>query len=331
MSNQSLFHIHAQDVRAEGIKDPKTGVQFGGTYYPAHTTANGKQISARWKGNVYVNNRGWTDTDGTQHPGESSRICIIAWNNRNSFAGSGLADIMAKCVNVGKEFSCSLRLNTFDKRVFVNNTLQVDNTGKTVTQPAVNFVIKSDLKLGSDSSEALAREIMNYAETMNFISRPQFWNVPGTADEIAWKGIKEFRKAAFYTNEATYGYARVEIPEGATLAAPKHRSTNPQVQTQVQTAPVQQAAPAQGPPVQQTAVQQVAPVQIQAGQVVNMQQPNGTTIPMILQADGTYVQQAAPVQTPPPTVGTQQAVTGQAPTQAATTLVQGATAQAVGF
>jgi hypothetical protein len=206
-------------ARATGSKDAN-GVVHGGIYYPAHMK-NGAQVSGRWEGNVALNSRDWTDDAGQKHEGRRVYVRLVAWNSKNSAPGKGLADIMAKHVSVGKELSCAVRAESFDKRIFVNGQPLLDAAGQPITYPAIVFRITGDLTFGNDSSKLVAAEVSRYNGAMTFDSRPASWNVPGTPDNEAWKQIIAARSALVYDGKAnTYGYARVIIPAGATTGNP---------------------------------------------------------------------------------------------------------------
>lgn len=209
--------VFLSGLRSAGAK--KDGHQFGGIYYPAHTK-NGVKVNARWEGTCYLNRKDYTDSTGTRHDGSSETLRIVAWNSNDAKDGKGLADILAKCISVGKEISGSFTLNSFNKRLFVNNTLVTDKDGNTVTYQAINFKLEDDLNLGNDSDATLKAEIGAYNGQVNFNSRPQFWNVAGHADNASWKNIVAARMASVYNGTSgSYGYARVVVPEGVQLLA----------------------------------------------------------------------------------------------------------------
>jgi len=217
MANQSALHLNGVNVRAAGSKDITTGLTLGGIYFPEHTTAAGKHVNAKWEGQFFINQLGYTDGEGVEQPGKNVPIRITFWNGKNAKDGKGLADIAAKCVSVGKELSAAFRMDHFEKRLFLNGIPQVDNLGQPIKIPSYGFLIKSDLQWGADSANVVAQEVANWQGQSNFFSRPPQWNVQNTADNEAWKLVVATRMATPYNGEATYGYARVIIPEGATI------------------------------------------------------------------------------------------------------------------
>ena len=128
MANNSSEHINFVNLRAAGTKDHATGIVYGGNYFPEHSR-NGKIINARWEGKCFINRMGYTDANNVYHEPKNDVVQIVAWNGRNSAPGKGLADMFAKIASVGKEFSCDLRLNTYQKRLFVNNQPIADAQG----------------------------------------------------------------------------------------------------------------------------------------------------------------------------------------------------------
>lgn len=271
MANQSAMHTNVVNVRAAGSKDAASGLQLGGIYYPEHIKADGKRVSAHWEGQFFVNQLGWTDSEGNFHDPKNLPIRITAWNSKNAADGKGLADIFAKCVSVGKELSAVLRIDFFQKRLFINNVPQTDHTGNPITYPAYGWLIKSDLQWGADSQALIAQEIANWQGQPNFFSRPPQWNTQGTADNEAWKLVVAKRMATLYDGGANYGYARVLVPEGATIvnkAGQPITAQTPAANGSVPPPPAQTGAvpppPASGPTYEQLIQAGWTPTQISA-------------------------------------------------------------------
>ena len=296
MANNSSEHINFVNLRAAGTKDHATGIIYGGNYFPEHSR-NGKITNARWEGKCFINRMGYTDANNVYHEPKNDVVQIVAWNGRNSAPGKGLADMFAKIVSVGKEFSCDLRLNTYQKRLFVNNQPIADAQGQPVTYLATDFIVDGKLIWGADAAAIVAQEIANWASYpfASFFSRPPLWDKIGQADNETWKTyINPARMQAIYTEGPAYGYARVLLPEGATLvnhAAPPVQQQQP-VQQPVQQPmqqpvmqPIQQMQPMQQPVMQpmQQAVQQP------------MQQPMQQAMQQPMQQ---YAQQQMPQQMP---------------------------------
>lgn len=219
MANASVLNIMAVNLRAAGSKDNTTGQVHGGIYFPEHVK-DGRTVSARWEANCFVNHLGYTDSQGVTHEPTNDMIRIAAWNGRNAAPGKGLADIFAKIVGCGKEFSAALRLSQYNKRLIIDNVpMAHPTTGMPITYPGYNFAIKDDLLWGADSANLIAQEIANWPNYphASFFTRPPFWNVAGHADQLKWQEIIAARMAVVYDGSGFYGYARVVIPEGATI------------------------------------------------------------------------------------------------------------------
>lgn len=231
MSSASKFVAVLVAGRAAGSKHPATGVAHGGIYYPEHLL-NGKKITARWEGNIYINGMNYTDpTTGEQKEGKSEVIRIVAWNGANAKPGGGLADLCAKAIAVGKEFSCELDVNTFKKRLYIEDKPQTDHLGREILINGTSFTMRGLPIWGNDADSTIQAEIQNYRTTgqATFASRPPFWNVVGHADAAIWDVIKKSRKATqFIPGSATYGHARVVIPTGAQLINAAGQPVNPQ-------------------------------------------------------------------------------------------------------
>lgn len=218
MANIATQTTVLTNARAVGSKNPATGAQHGGIYYPAHMK-NGKAVSARWEGNVALNGKPYINAEGTKVEGRATFMRLVVWNGKNVAAGKGLADTFAKCVSVGKEISCNVRIESFDKRIFINGQPITDPaTGNVLTTQSHNFIFEDKLVFGDDSNKVVAGEISRWNGVATFDSRPQFWNVAGHADQVAWsQTIVPARMGASYKGGDIYGYARVILPEGAQL------------------------------------------------------------------------------------------------------------------
>lgn len=221
-------------VRAVGSKGADGNV-YGGIYYPEHFK-NGKQVSARWEGNVAINGRDWTDETGQRREGRRTYLRLVVWNSKNAAPGKGLADIFAKYVSPGKELSCEVEPESFDKRVFVNGQPILDAQGQPITTNAIVFRVTGKLELGDDSSKQIAAEVGRWNPAApDIYMRPPQWNVQGTQDNQAWKQIVATKSAMVYDGQSkVFGYARVLMPEGAqpvtgqmpqTAAAPNMTAT----------------------------------------------------------------------------------------------------------
>ena len=225
MSNIANQTTVITNARAVGSVDPSTQIRHGGIYYPAHMK-NGVPKSARWEGMIALNSKPYTNNAGANMEGRKTFMRLVVWNGKNCVAGKGLADIFAKCVSVGKEISCNVRIESFDKRIFINGQPVLDAQGNTITTQAHNFIFEDKLIFGDDSNKVILGETSRWNGAINFDSRPTLWNVAGHADQAAWANtVVPKRMEVEYNGGNIYGYARVIIPEGAQL-------TNQQVQHQ---------------------------------------------------------------------------------------------------
>ena len=299
MANNSSEHINFVNLRAAGTKDHATGIIYGGIFFP-ELSRNGKITNARWEGKCFINRMGYTDANNVYHEPKNDVVQIVAWNGRNSAPGKGLADMFAKIVSVGKEFSCDLRLNTYQKRLFVNNQPIADAQGQPVTYLATDFIVDGKLIWGADAAAIVAQEIANWASYpfASFFSRPPLWDKIGQADNETWKTyINPARMQAIYTEGPAYGYARVLLPEGATLV--NHAAPPVQQQQPVQQPVMQPMQPMQQPVMQP--VQQMQPMQQPVTQPMQqavqqpMQQPMQQAVQQPMQQ---YAQQQMPQQMP---------------------------------
>lgn len=230
MSSASKFVAVLVAGRAAGSKSPSTGAQHGGIYYPEHLL-NGKKVTARWEGNIYINGMNYTDpTTGETREGKSEVIRVVAWNGANAKPGGGLADLCAKAIAVGKEFSCELDVNTFKKRLFIDDKPQTDHLGREIMVNGTSFTMRGLPIWGNDADAVIQQEIANYRATgqATFAARPPFWNVVGHPDAEIWNVIKKARKATQYVpGSTTYGHARIVIPVGAQLINAADQPVNP--------------------------------------------------------------------------------------------------------
>lgn len=206
-------------LRVAGIKSNTPGVSYGGTYHPATRDAEGKiLVSARCVINAYINRKGRRDqATGKLIDGRRDVIQLTGWNGRQTPDGKGLADLMAKCLSEGKEFSCQATLHNYLGKVFDNQqpVMKQDGTGQLMTR-RIGYTIKSGtLLFGDDADKILGREIGLYTGMAGFDSRPAMWKSPDPnhADRVAWKTISAWRMAQHHiVGNPTYGYAIIATP-----------------------------------------------------------------------------------------------------------------------
>ena len=243
MSSTGSIFTNVVNARAAGSKNRQTGYAHGGIYFPAHINAAGNKVAGKWEGNFFINKRGWTDDQGVFHEAKKITIRIVAWNGRNAAPGKGLADLLAKTISVGKEISCGLDINQFEKRHIINGVPVTGPDGKVLTYQSYNFTIKDELNLGPDADNLVAKEVANWASypQASFISRPPHWNDQAHANYKVWEWIQQQRMALVYTGGNVYGYAQVMLPEGAQLINTAQPQTTQPVTTQpMTTQPVMQ-------------------------------------------------------------------------------------------
>ncbi len=250
--SQSEIHLNMTGVRSAGSKDPITGKEHGGVYFPAHIK-NGRQVNAKFQVTLFANLGNYTDRNGNVV--EKTRpYQLVAWNSNNSLPGRGLADLMAKCISSGKELHPTFSdIEVYEKRKMVNGQPVIDQQGNAITYEAHSYRLARFPSLGADSAKHVANEVASWNGVISFDGRPPAWNQPGTADAQAWAQIMAARNTAVYDGQSpTFGFARVIIPEGAQLVQPAG-VTQPPVQPTVQQPPVQPTV--QQPPVQPTVQQ----------------------------------------------------------------------------
>jgi len=242
--NTGLAHILFAGLRSAGHKEEATGKTYGGIYYPAHTK-NGKVVQARFEANFFLNKRGYVDANGVKQEGKSEVIRLVVWNSKNAKPGKGRADHFAKIISVGKELTAECEINTFPKRIFLNNQPVVNPaTNQPLEYQAVTFRVSGEVNYGDDAENTLKREIAAYNGQPNFGSRPAHWNVIGHVDNTAWKEVVlPARMASVYNGTAaSYGYARVMLPEGAVALTPDAMAAQNAGATTTATAPTAAAA-----------------------------------------------------------------------------------------
>ena len=221
MSNIAVQTTTLTNARAVGSINPQTGFQHGGIYYPAYMK-NGLPKPARWEGNIALNGKPYYNAAGEKVDGKATFMRLVVWNGKNVEVGRGLADTFAKCVSVGKEISCNVRIESFDKRIFLNGQPILDAQGNAVTHQAHNFIFEDKLIFGADSNKVIGEETLRWNGAATFDSRPPMWNVLGHADQIAWsKTVVPARMNAVYNGGGDYGYARVIVPEGVQVITPQ--------------------------------------------------------------------------------------------------------------
>lgn len=278
------------NIVAAGSKNPQTGRVNGGVYFPSFQKPGGQIVQARWEGNFFINSFGFKrDAQGntqldpaTQQaiPRDNKVIRLTAWNGRNAEPGKGLADLMAKCISVGKQFSASANINIYEANVRDRQTgavLQYTD-GSPITTPRIGFtIVGGSFEFGNDSNKTVITEIQTWDPTNPnmdiYFRRPPQFNVPNTPDSQAWEALRALRQNQTYiAGNGEYGFARVasvnmnaQAPAAGMTAAVQNAVTQPIVQQPLNT--VTQPAMAAPVYVQPSAV----PAQSVPGMVVPQQ------------------------------------------------------------
>ena len=200
--------------------DRTTGRDFAGTYYPAFVK-NGLPTSAKWCGSIAVNGRDYTNREGVRVKAEPKYYDVTFWNSKNAGPGkSGMADICAKNLSIGKEIICvECTPQNYLRRVFEDGQpLLSPKTGQPLLVKAVNYSYLGNLEFNNDSRRQVAAEIAAWVQGQaNFFSRPPLWDQLNTGDNTAWRDIIAVRQGTVFTpGDETYGFAKVgPIPAGA--------------------------------------------------------------------------------------------------------------------
>ena len=213
-SKQKFFGMCA---RVAGSKNPVTGEQHGGVFYPA-CTKNGKHQNARFETTIALNRRDYVDPTGQKHEGKADYIKMVAFNSAESKPGHGMADMLAKAITPGKEITIEGELRSGPKRLFVNGVPITDAAGNQIEYTAHNILLTDMPLYGADSDKVIAAEAAAYAGQPSFNSRPACWNLVNHVDKTTWQTIvAPWRNAQTWKGEPTFGYARVIVPEGAVV------------------------------------------------------------------------------------------------------------------
>lgn len=180
------------------------GLRCHRTAFTPEYSKNGKNISAKLTITAFNNAKTGDDA-------KNDAIQLTVWGK--------LAHICAKAMSPGKEFSCVASFHLYDGRVFQRSTvpgqpgapvMAPDGTPLTTKKPS--FTIR-DLSFGADSKKHIANEIAAQV-------RPVGWDKDGSPEQAQWKEILKARSAVqFNPNSPTYGYAKVQMPQGAGIAA----------------------------------------------------------------------------------------------------------------
>lgn len=174
-------------------------------YIPAHVDAAGKKNNAQCNFSVYAN--GKKRKDGSE--GRKDTFRLTAWGK--------LADACARGLHAGMAIDVLGKLQSYKARVWVvdaagNRVPMTDAAGQPVMQTKVGLTIE-DFQFAEENSKFIADEISKGR-------RPQFWNVVGHQHFAAYKEALQAKKAnkqMFTPGMQTFGFAKVFVPQGATI------------------------------------------------------------------------------------------------------------------
>ena len=229
------------NIVAAGSKNPQTGRSNGGVYFKGYQKPGGDIVPARWEGNFFINSFGTkrdaagnpilNPQNGAPVPLPNKVVRLTAWNGRNSQPGKGLADLMAKCISIGKQMSCMCMLNIYDANVRDKNSgvvLQYSD-GTPITTPRAGFtIIGGSFEFGNDSTKTVITEIQSWDPNNPnmdiFFRRPPQWNMANTPDNQNWETLRALRQSQTHIEgNAEYGFARIasiqanaQVPQGIT-------------------------------------------------------------------------------------------------------------------
>jgi hypothetical protein len=161
-------------------------------YIPASVRPDGKEIQARCIIPVYENTAR-ADAAGVAI---SHQFRLTAWG--------ALADVCAKSLPKGKEFSAVVSPRQYKGRVFYSNMAPVNDfvTGQPLMTNKVSFNI-DEISFGADSREFLVREIQEFR-------RGPEWDKPGTQDHVRWLArVAEIKAVKYVPGDDRFGYAKV--------------------------------------------------------------------------------------------------------------------------
>ncbi|RPI69273.1 MAG: hypothetical protein EHM38_07715 [Geobacteraceae bacterium] len=227
-SNRSMIIVTAVNLRTADTA----------TYYPAHSK-NGNNVSQR----IVLRAVGNIANKSNDGKGETIGMNITAWNK--------LADVLARSMSEGKEFSATLKMHTYKGRVYfkpadgskaVPVNMQTAAGLVAVETEKTSFEIEKIL-FGAEAEKVISREILEEK------TRPADWNVAGSPGHTAWLEILKARNAVQYTKGMKkFGYARVVEVEGPGIGAYVENKQSAPATAVVGTAAAVAAAVAAVPP-----------------------------------------------------------------------------------
>jgi len=123
-------------------------------YTPAYTKpGTGETVPQKCVLPVMVNNPPFLSDAGALIQGGKVLMFITAWGK--------MADTCAKYLDIGKEFSCDVNINSYESRVMDNitHTTALNSAGQAIVVIKHGFtMIPSTFRFGQDSQEQIAKE-----------------------------------------------------------------------------------------------------------------------------------------------------------------------------
>ena len=268
MGNLSKERTHVVNARCAGLNSNVPGQFLGGTYYPAVKNPDGSiSCSAKFVCRAFVNRKGRYDDNGKKIEGRNEVMPLTFWNTRSSEDGKGLADIAAKCISAGKEFSFEAEAHSYEGKVYDNGqiVMKADGTGPLLTLKHGWTVEPGTLVFGDDADKVIAAETQSYTGAMDFKSRPMDWDSkdPNHPHRLAWKQTSNLRMGTQYMGGPTYGYAAVAGAPAA-IQTPQVPASQPAITPEAIAAAM---AMLQGMGVSQATAPATAPATAAAGTV----------------------------------------------------------------
>jgi len=175
--------------------------------YISATSKDGKPTQAKVEFTVFDNSR----------KNKRSDFRITAWGKA--------AETIARNVTTGKTFSfMRCTVESYQAKVWQPETnpnvkrkfYQLPD-GTPLTQTKIGFTVK-EFTFGKDGSTMELEEIAKWKTSGGAEGRPLCWNVRNTQDEKIWLAIRATKNDEQYVHgKPTFGYAKVKIPDGATV------------------------------------------------------------------------------------------------------------------
>ena len=207
--------MFARNAGTPDVNNPK--LRVAGQYTPAHTSADGKGVSARFTSSFAINNRGYQNAQGVAIPGDVDFFNLTAGNGKNAEEGRGMADRFARMMSLGMEICCECRIKPYQSKQYDNGILVVRPDGSPIMKEGYNFIVLAkDFYPVNESEKHINGEIQLYNTSQGQQGRPPGWNIPGTPEAGIWDKIKTAKNTAIYQHGmTTFGYAQVVMPKNA--------------------------------------------------------------------------------------------------------------------